>query len=431
MSDLLTPQTAAVALGGVLIAATTIRLGLSIYSGARRLAREERLSELELRLFEERIERSRLLRARKESEQDAWNGLRKFEVAQKRYEGGGICSFFLRPHDGRPLPAFKPGQYLTFSLRVPGHDKPVVRCYSLSDGPTPDHYRVSIKRCPPPRDKPELPPGVSSNYFHDRVQEGDILDVRAPSGGFFCEPAGDNGMPVVLIGGGIGLTPVLSMAKAIADSGGTRETWLFYGVRNNAERVLHEELERLERENDNIRVRYVHSSPGEDEAHGTDYHFAGYIGADLFKEALPSNNYIFHICGPPPMMSALVEQLEEWGVPEEHIRFEAFGPATVKRKKKAEPPAASPAGEAKTYQVTFERAGKKAAWPDDADSLLDFGEELGVALDSGCRAGNCGSCLVAIKSGEVSYDTEPGAAPEAGSCLLCVCRPKTDLVLDA
>lgn len=430
--DWLTPQNMAFTLGILLLVATTLRLGLSIVSGMRRMAREQRLGDLELRVFEEKIELARAQRAKTESEAEAWNGFRKFEVARKRPEGGDICSFYLKPHDERPLPGFKPGQYLTFQLRIPGQDKPVIRCYSLSDAPNEDFYRVSIKRCPPPRDKPDIPPGLSSNFFHDQVNEGDILDVRAPSGGFYCEPEGDDLMPVVLIGGGIGLTPVLSMAKAIANTGVKRETWLFYGVRHNGEKVLREELEELTAQHPHIKVRYVHSSPKDDEVQGKDYHHTGYICVDLFKEALPSNNYIFHICGPPPMMASMVEQLEEWGVPDEHVRFEAFGPATVKKRKKPADDAPKDEGAAqKTYKVTFERSSVEESWDPDADSLLDFGEDKGVALDSGCRAGNCGSCLVAIKSGEIEYDTEPGAAPEAGSCLLCVCRPKTDLVLDA
>ena len=95
-----------------------------------------------------------------------------------------VCSFHLAPADGEPLPPFKPGQYLTFKLSVdePGREqcKTVVRCYSLSDRPRSDYYRVSIKRVPPPRDVPDAPPGKVSNFFHDNVQEGDIVDCLAP-----------------------------------------------------------------------------------------------------------------------------------------------------------------------------------------------------------------------------------------------------------
>ena len=91
----------------------------------------------------------------------SWNGLRKFQISNKVMEAAGTCSFYLAPHDGKPLPPFEPGQFLTFNLNIPGQAKPVVRCYSLSDSPNhPETYRVTIKRAPPPRDRPELPPGL-------------------------------------------------------------------------------------------------------------------------------------------------------------------------------------------------------------------------------------------------------------------------------
>ncbi|MGB1110510.1 MAG: hypothetical protein ACPG4N_09150, partial [Gammaproteobacteria bacterium] len=101
-----------------------------------------------------------------DSKATAWSGIRKFVVRNKVLEADGVCSFYLTPHDGRPLPPFLPGQYLTFQLDIPGDRKPLTRCYSLSDAPiNADYYRVSIKRVPPPRDKPELPSGKSSSFF--------------------------------------------------------------------------------------------------------------------------------------------------------------------------------------------------------------------------------------------------------------------------
>ncbi len=147
----------------------------------------------------------------------------------------------------KPLPSFDPGQYLTFRLDIPGQSKPVMRCYSLSDNPKPEFYRVSIKAAPPPLETPDAPPGLSSNYFHDYIQEGDILDVKAPGGHFFLDTGKHT--PVVLIGGGIGLTPVLSMVNQIVKSGSMRETHLFYGVRNGAHHVMKKDLRRIARKN--------------------------------------------------------------------------------------------------------------------------------------------------------------------------------------
>ena len=367
----------------------------------------------------------------REKNEFSWSGFRKFEVARKVPEGGGICSFYLRPHDGKPLPSFNPGQYLTFRLDVPGQAKPVMRCYSLSDSPNPEYYRVSIKAVPPPRDKPEVPPGLSSNFFHNSINEGDILDVKAPGGHFYLETSKHT--PVVLIGGGIGLTPVMSMLNDITRSGSTRETHFFYGVRNRAEHVMKEHLEEVTKNHENVHLHVCYSNATDDDVQGRDFQHAGRVGADLFKKVLPSSNYEYYFCGPPPMMNSLFEGLREWGVPEDDINYEAFGPATVQKKKEADttgdkaPAAAAESG----FEVTFNKAGKTVPWDPEIGSLLDFAEENGVDIDFGCRAGNCGTCITAIKSGDVDYISEPGEKPEAGSCLACVSVPKGPLVLDA
>lgn len=366
----------------------------------------------------------------REKNEFSWSGFRKFEIARKVPEGGGICSFYLRPHDGKPLPAFDPGQYLTFRLDIAGQPKQVMRCYSLSDSPKPDYYRVSIKAVPPPRDKPEVPPGLSSNFFHDQLNEGDILDVKAPGGHFFLDTAKHT--PVVLIGGGIGLTPVMSMVNRIVDIGSTRECHFFYGVRNGREHVMKEHLERLAAEHENIHLHVCYSSPGDDDVEGKDYHYAERVGADLFKRVLPSSNYEYYFCGPPPMMNSLFEGLREWGVPEKDINYEAFGPATVQKKKEADTKDKEPAPEGEAaFEVKFEKSGVAVPWDASIGSILDFAEENGVDIDFGCRAGNCGTCITAIKSGDVDYLSEPGEKPESGSCLACVSVPKGAIVLDA
>ena len=165
-----------------------------------------------------------------------WNGYRKFEVFKKVVECEDVCAIYLKAHDGKSLAQYKPGQYLTFQLSVPGRDKPLVRCYSLSDSPhRSDYYRVTIKKERAPADRPDLPCGAGSSYFTDIVKEGDILDVKAPSGHFFLEMAKSH--PVVLIAGGVGVTPMLSMAQAVAASGSKREIWFFYGVGNSREQI--------------------------------------------------------------------------------------------------------------------------------------------------------------------------------------------------
>ena len=366
----------------------------------------------------------------KQADQDrlVWNGYRKFSVAKKVSECADVCAFYLKPHDGKPLPSYKPGQYLTFQLDIPGRDKPLVRCYSLSDNPLEcQHYRVTIKKEKAPADKPDLPHGAASSFFCDSVKEGDILNVKAPTGHFFLDLTKNH--PVVLIAGGVGITPMLSMAKAIVASGSKREAWFFYGVRNRREHIHQEELQKLAAENENIHLHVCYSKPATDDVKGTGYHHEGRVSIELLKEVLPSNNFEYYLCGNGAFMKSITEGLEAWGVPEKDIYFEAFGPATVK-KKTAQPTPSETVHMAK-MQVTFGRSGKTVRWEPSLGNLLDFAREQGVRIDSGCCAGSCGSCLVAIRSGAVEYLKSPDAEPEAGACLTCICRPKGDLVLDA
>ena len=415
-------------IGGLIILAALAQVAVLLYGTWRGAALARVQQGLANELLRRRVDNETLSgEVERKKAVATWSGVRKFRIRNKITEGGDICSFYLVSHDGKALPPFSPGQYLTFNLRLPDREKPLVRCYSLSDSPfQSDYYRVSIKRQGPPPRQPDAPPGLSSNYFHDELQVGDIVDLKAPSG-VFCLDLSKHS-PVVLIGGGVGLTPMLSMLNAICASGSQRETWFFYGVRNGDEHIMREHLETLEAEYENVHVRICYSDPKDDETAGESFDHACRVSVDLFRQLLPSNNYEFYICGPPPMMESLTTDLAAWGVPDRDIHFEAFGPASVK-KNSAEPgsAAAQPTGQI----VTFARSNKKLTWDGSHDSILDFAEANGVDLDSGCRAGNCGTCITAVKTGEVSYVEEPGSLPEAGSCLACISVPKTDLALDA
>ncbi len=414
--------------GLALLAGLLIWLAIEIVRSLLRANAERIQARVALEKLRAQLHETKLRCREAEQAQLGWNGLRKFTIAKKNPECDDVFTFYLKPHDGRPLPAFKPGQYLTFQLDLPGRDKPLVRCYSLSDGPhRKDYYRVTIKKEKAPPDKPDVPPGAGSSYFTDVVKEGDILNVKAPTGHFCLDMTKTN--PVVLIAGGVGITPMLSMANAIAASGSKREAWFFFGVRNQREHIHKAELEKLAAENDNIHLHVCYSKPGERDVKGRDYHHEGRVGIELLKELLPSNNFEYYLCGSGAFMKSLTDGLEGWGVPDKDVYFEAFGPATVK--KKAGAPTAAETAHLAKINVTFGRSGKTVRWEPSAGNILEFAIARGVKIDSGCCAGSCGSCVVAIKSGSVDYLKKPDAEPEAGTCLTCVCRPKNDLVLDA
>lgn len=364
----------------------------------------------------------------------AWEGWREFRVVRRTLEDAACsqCSFYLQPVDGQPLPAFRPGQFLTFSLDVPpnasdGGDagRAITRCYSLSDRPEPAHYRVTIKRVLAPADHPEFRPGLSSNHFHDRVQVGDILRVKAPSGHFFIDP--DPSVPVVLIGGGIGITPMMSMLRWCIANQPRRAVHLYYGLRNSDEHAFKPFLEDLAAEHSALRLHVAYSRPAAADVQGRDYQHPGHVDVDMLRETLPHGRHLFYVCGPPAMMQTLVPALAEWGVPVADIRYEAFGPASVKLPGASEPTAPAVSG----VEVKFQRSGRSLTWDGKDSSLLDFAERHGIEVESGCRSGGCGSCETLVIDGSVQYEHAPDHDVTAGHCLLCVGRPATSLVLEA
>jgi ferredoxin-NADP reductase len=360
-----------------------------------------------------------------DSRRGAWQSVRKFIIARKVKEAADICSYYLTPYDGKPVPPFEPGQHLTFQLNIPDQPKPVIRCYSLSDAPDGgNQYRVTIRCQRAPRDETEIPDGLASSYFHDVLQEGDTVDLKAPNGRF-CLDIQDT-RPVVLIAGGIGVTPLISMLNAIVAGQKRRKVWLFYGMRSRAHFAFEEHLGKIENTYRDFTMHVRYSRPSKPDAG-----LRGRISIDLVKEKLPSRNCVFYICGTAAMMSDITQGLRDWGVPDSDIHFEAFGAPAPKTspKRDADDQAGAEAGPA--MAVTFAKSGKSAKWSADCNVLLDVAEANGVRLPSGCRAGQCGSCAVPVVEGKVRYVVEPGLAVADGHCLACVAVPETELVIDA
>jgi ferredoxin-NADP reductase len=368
----------------------------------------------------------------------AWVGYRTFHVERKVLEdtAAQVCSFYLVPEDGKPLAPFLPGQFLTFQLDIPspqGGTHSVVRCYSLSDRPQPDGYRISVKRAPAPAGT-QAPQGVSSNYFHDQVEVGSQLQVRAPAGHFHVD---HSDAPVVLIGGGIGITPMLSMLHWCLTEQPAREVWLFYGVRNRSELLMHAQLQALAVQYPGFHLHLCLSDSQSGDLGGPRsgpvHHHHSRVDVPLLRRLLPLKPYHYYICGPTPMLQSLVPALEDWGVPDGRIHFEAFGPASIQRRNSTSTTGAKSQSDDKgnAVMVTFAKSGKQETWGPGMGSLLDFAEARGIVVSSGCRAGGCGSCQTSIRTGEVAYTQAPDFDPEPGSCLLCVCTPKTALTLEA
>jgi len=358
-------------------------------------------------------------------------GYRELVVVRRVAENaaGSVCSFHLAPADGRPLPDHAPGQYLTFKLSIPdaagGAPRTVVRCYSLSDRPRPDRYRVTIKRLAAPAGCPEAPPGLSSGHFHEHVHEGDRLLAKPPAGHFHLV---DGDEPVVLCAGGIGITPMLAIAASLLESGDPREVWLFYGVRDGAEHVMKASLEAMAAHDPRLHLHVCYSAPRATDRAGIDYRHAGHVDVALLRATLGLGRYRFYVCGPRAMMESLVPGLETLGVDPGCIHYESFGPASLARRRGEQAPDAAPR---QSITVTFSRSGRSLPWDTGAGSLLEFAESHGITPESGCRAGSCGSCQTELEAGEVRYEQTPDVEIEPGHCLLCIGTPAGDVTLAA
>ena len=226
----------------------------------------------------------------------------------------------------------------------------------LSDCPESAHYRVTIKRVPAPADHPEVAPGLSSSHFHDHVRVGDILRVKAPAGHFFIDP--DPNVPAVLIAGGIGITPMMSMLRWCIAQQPQRAVHLYYGLRNAREHAFKQQLEQIATSHPTLHLKIVYSRPGQSDVPGRDYQHEGHVDVELIRRTLPHGRHQFYVCGPPAMMETLVPALAAWGVPVDDIHYEAFGPASVKL------PGATAAAvlTAIGFEVRFQRSGRTLTW---------------------------------------------------------------------
>ncbi len=351
-----------------------------------------------------------------------WRKARLFQVARVVDEGGGVRSFYLAPWDRRPLPSFKPGQFLTFQLGIGTRSQVIRRCYSLSDAPRPDYFRVSIKRVLAPADQPALPPGLSSNFFHQRVHQGALLEVMQPAGGFFLDA--QDPRPVVLVGGGIGITPVLSMLNQLVQDDCVQPIIHFFlGVRNGSEHIFKAHLQAVAQRCPKLQLVVCYSAPTAKDQIGHDYHHEGRVTAELIAARVGQLDCHFYLCGPSAFMRSISEGLVRGGAAQADVRFEAFGPASVGDAKLSDLKVKTDA------KIHFSNADQVFPWSDKVRTVLELAEHHGLVLPYGCRAGNCHACAIEIKAGEVAYLKKAEPPPEPGQCLTCIAVPQSDLTL--
>ncbi|WP_034295070.1 NO-inducible flavohemoprotein [Herbaspirillum sp. RV1423] len=248
--------------------------------------------------------------ANTEKAEGGWRGLRKFVVARRVDESDEITSFYFAPEDGKPILGYRPGQYIGVRVDVDGEE--MRRQYSLSAAPDKQMYRISVKR---------EPGGKVSNYLHDHMTVGQTIDLMPPSGEFTLA-AGDK--PLVLISGGVGITPMLAMLDAALP--GNRPVIFIHAARHGGVHAFREKIDELAQRHPQLQRFFCYEQQREQDPAP---HAVGYIDRDKLAGWLPASRDVdAYFVGPKAFMKAVKRHLQALGVPAAQSRYEFFGPAS-------------------------------------------------------------------------------------------------------
>jgi ferredoxin-NADP reductase/MOSC domain-containing protein YiiM len=340
--------------------------------------------------------------------QPGWPGFRPLRVDEIVVETPAVTSIYLADPAAAPLPAPRPGQYLTVRLAGAGNPAPV-RSYSVSSDPGSDRYRISVKRDAH---------GLVSAYLQTALRTGALVDVAAPRGDFVLA---DGAGPVVLLSAGIGVTPVLAMLHRLAAQASTRRVWWIHTTRDARGQAFAAEAQSLLAALPNGHQRVVYTEAGRLTAAGV-----AALGLPADADA--------YVCGPEQFMTDMRAALTAAGIRPDHIRTEMFGalaplnPGIIAQARRAVHPPAGVPGTGPP--VTFARSGLTVPWSPARKSLLELAEACDVPTRWSCRSGVCHTCVTPVVSGRLHHDPAPLEDPPAGEALICCARPDTEVVLD-
>ncbi|MFT8211007.1 MAG: NO-inducible flavohemoprotein [Symbiopectobacterium sp.] len=252
------------------------------------------------------------------SQHGGWEGTRPFRIVKKQAQSTLITSFTLEPVDGKPVVAFKPGQYLAVYIRHESLAHQEIRQYSLTHAPNGRTYRIAVKR----EDQ-----GSVSGYLHDIAQEGDIISLAAPHGDFFLSAS--SATPVTPISAGVGQTPLLSMLHTLKDQAHDADVLWLYATENGDVHAFGDELACINQHWPAL-TRYVwYRQPGADDRPVEDFHYQGLMALDKLAPRLTDAAMHFYLCGPVAFMQFVARQLLELGIAPSQLNYECFGPHKV------------------------------------------------------------------------------------------------------
>jgi uncharacterized protein len=342
------------------------------------------------------------------------DGYRRFQIVSKRRESDAITSFYLTPADGGPIEPHVAGQFLP--IRLQGDEGPILRSYTISQGPNGRDYRLSIKR---------EARGLASRLLHDRFESGDMIEAASPAGDFVLD---DDTQPIVMLSGGVGITPMMAMldglVSALRDGAPRREVYFIHATRNGASRAFRGELEAFARQHDWLHLFTAYSAPGAGDRLGHTHDTEARLSMEVLAGLLPFGGYQFYLCGPESFMQALYTGLRDMGIDRSHIHHEFFGAGELDEPNEIGPAVELPA----RATITFAHSKTQAEWTAQSGTLLETAEAAGLKPAYNCRSGKCGTCTTRLLSGSVRYTRKPLVSPADGHVLTCCAVPMGEQV---
>lgn len=353
-----------------------------------------------------------------------WSG--PLRVARIIRQTPDVQTFRFAAVDGSPLPfQHQPGQYLVISPTING--KRTNRPYTISSSPTkPDYCEITVKR---------EETGLVSQYLHDTLREGDVVNISAPTGRFIFD--GTQSQSIVLIAGGVGITPLMAITRYLTDKNWKGDIYFVYCAKTPMDIIFRKELDDLKARFPNLRLFVTLSR-----ADGTDWAgYKGRVSAEFLSRSIPDlASRSVYICGPDAMMTMSIQVLKDLGVPAEQIKSEEFIAAKHAETVPADPgktcvlaPEVLTLDDGVGAKLTFKQSAKSVALTPDK-SLLEIAEEAGVNIDFECRSGICGRCKTRLLGGCVTMETQDALTAEDKSknmILMCQARASEPVAVEA
>ncbi|MFC4713217.1 NO-inducible flavohemoprotein [Planococcus dechangensis] len=244
------------------------------------------------------------------TQENGWIFFKDFTIARKVKESDNITSFYLKPADGKNVPSYDAGQYITVRLAIPGEEFLFNRQYSLSQASHPDEFRISVKR-----EADNDPNGLVSVYLHEQLKEGDTIEVSAPAGEFVLDT--ERKTPVAFVSGGVGITPMMSMFETVATQTPERHVSFLHAARNETLHAFDKDVQKYVATMANAKYKTLYSDEPQ-----------GYITREVLEDMIDVGGEVY-VCGPVPFMEKMISELHAIGMNDEQIHFEFFGPAVA------------------------------------------------------------------------------------------------------